>query len=291
MRSLIEALPSPVWARDEAGKLIYVNAAYARAVEARDGAEAAQRGIELFDRNARADLNRAHESEQPFSGRLPRDRRRRPPQLRRAHLPGPARLDRHRHRCHRSRGHARRAQARDRRASPHARSSDHRRRDLRLRPEACVLQRRLSLALGPRRDLPRPRTEQFRRARPPARRAAAAGAAGLPQMEGRAARGLSRDRGHHPRMAPAGRPHAARRHHAQSGRRRDLSVRRHHRAARAAPPLRGADPGAGRDARQPHRGGRGVRERRPACVCSIRCSRRCGSSIRPRCRTARTSRR
>ena len=70
MRSLIEALPSPVWARDEAGKLIYVSAAYARAVEARDAAEAVQRGIELFDRNARADLNRAHESEQPFSGRL-----------------------------------------------------------------------------------------------------------------------------------------------------------------------------------------------------------------------------
>ena len=71
MRTLIEALPSPIWARDEAGKLIYVNAAYARAVEAQDGAEAAQRGIELFNRNARADLNRAHESEEPFSGRLP----------------------------------------------------------------------------------------------------------------------------------------------------------------------------------------------------------------------------
>ena len=71
MRTLIEAMPSPIWARDEAGKLTYVNAAYARAVDARDGARRSQRGIELFDRAARTDLFRAHEAEQPFGGRLP----------------------------------------------------------------------------------------------------------------------------------------------------------------------------------------------------------------------------
>ncbi|MPZ36810.1 MAG: PAS domain-containing protein [Rhizobiales bacterium] len=71
MRTLIEALPSPVWARDEAGKLTYVNAAYARAVDARDASEAIGRGIELFDRAARTGLFRAHETEQAFSGRLP----------------------------------------------------------------------------------------------------------------------------------------------------------------------------------------------------------------------------
>jgi signal transduction histidine kinase len=71
MRTLIEALPSPVWVRDDAGKLIYVNAAYARAVDARDAGEAIERGTELFDRAARTDLFRAHESEQTFSGRLP----------------------------------------------------------------------------------------------------------------------------------------------------------------------------------------------------------------------------
>ena len=58
----------------------------------------------------------------------------------------------------------------------------------------------------------------------------------------------------------------ARRHHAQSGRRRDLSLRRHHRAARAAAALRGADPRAGRDARQPGGRRRGVRERRAAAA-------------------------
>ena len=36
LRTLIEALPSPVWARDVAGALTFVNAAYARAVEAKD---------------------------------------------------------------------------------------------------------------------------------------------------------------------------------------------------------------------------------------------------------------
>jgi signal transduction histidine kinase len=71
MRTLIEALPSPVWARDEAGKLITVNPAYARAVDAKDPGEAVERGIELFDRTARTDLFRAHETEQPFASRLP----------------------------------------------------------------------------------------------------------------------------------------------------------------------------------------------------------------------------
>src|SRR5207244_2082579 len=69
--TLIEALPSPIWARDEAGKLVFVNAAYARAVEAKDGTDAAERGIELFDRAARAALFGAHETEKPYAGRLP----------------------------------------------------------------------------------------------------------------------------------------------------------------------------------------------------------------------------
>ncbi|HEY1543000.1 MAG TPA: PAS-domain containing protein [Xanthobacteraceae bacterium] len=56
LRSLIEALPSPAWLRDKSGKLSYVNAAYARAVEAADGARAAAQGIELIDRAGRADL-------------------------------------------------------------------------------------------------------------------------------------------------------------------------------------------------------------------------------------------
>jgi signal transduction histidine kinase len=71
MRALIEAVPAPVWARDATGKLVFANQAYTRAVEARDGAEVAENGIELFERNARTELSRAHEAAQPYSGRLP----------------------------------------------------------------------------------------------------------------------------------------------------------------------------------------------------------------------------
>ena len=53
MRTLIAALPSPIWARDEAGKLVFANAAYARAVDAKDGAEAVERGLELFESRAK----------------------------------------------------------------------------------------------------------------------------------------------------------------------------------------------------------------------------------------------
>jgi signal transduction histidine kinase len=71
IRALIDAMPAPVWARDAAGKLAFVNQAYARAVEARDSADAVERGIELFDRAARSDILRAHERAESYSGRLP----------------------------------------------------------------------------------------------------------------------------------------------------------------------------------------------------------------------------
>ena len=71
LAALIEALPSPVWTRDDAGKLVFVNSAYARAVEAKDAAEAVDRGVELFDRAARTELFRAHEAARSYVGRLP----------------------------------------------------------------------------------------------------------------------------------------------------------------------------------------------------------------------------
>jgi signal transduction histidine kinase len=71
IRALIEAMPGPVWARDDAGKLVFANRAYARAVEAKDGVDAVERGIELFDRSGRSELLRAHGAAQPYSARLP----------------------------------------------------------------------------------------------------------------------------------------------------------------------------------------------------------------------------
>src|SRR5262245_5320251 len=49
MGSLIEALPSPVWVRDKSGRLVFVNRAYARAVQAGDPDMVVAGGIELFD--------------------------------------------------------------------------------------------------------------------------------------------------------------------------------------------------------------------------------------------------
>src|SRR5215471_8816280 len=70
MRALIAAVPSPVWARDDAGKLSFANEAYARAVEVKESAEVIGRGIELFEHSGRSELLRAHEADEPYSGRL-----------------------------------------------------------------------------------------------------------------------------------------------------------------------------------------------------------------------------
>jgi PAS domain-containing protein len=43
MKALLDSLPAPVWARDGNGRLIFVNQAYARAVEAEDSTDAVAR--------------------------------------------------------------------------------------------------------------------------------------------------------------------------------------------------------------------------------------------------------
>jgi signal transduction histidine kinase len=70
LRTLMEVVAVPIWARDGNGKLVYANKAYARAVEARDGADVVERGIELFDRAARSGLLLAQQNAQSYAGRL-----------------------------------------------------------------------------------------------------------------------------------------------------------------------------------------------------------------------------
>jgi signal transduction histidine kinase len=53
LRALLNAAPYPAWLRDGGGKLSWVNAAYARAVEAKDQEAAVLRGVELIERQAR----------------------------------------------------------------------------------------------------------------------------------------------------------------------------------------------------------------------------------------------
>ena len=70
LRTLVEALPSPIWARDEKGLLTFVNHAYARAVEAKNPADAVVRGLELLDRPAREELERACAADESYTGRV-----------------------------------------------------------------------------------------------------------------------------------------------------------------------------------------------------------------------------
>ena len=69
LRMLIDALPSPVCARDIAGALVFVNSAYVRAVEAKDAADAITRGTELLDRSAREEASRARAAGQAYASR------------------------------------------------------------------------------------------------------------------------------------------------------------------------------------------------------------------------------
>lgn len=71
LKALLDSLPAPVWARDAAGKLVFVNQAYARAVEAKDSTDAVARELELLDRGARHELTRARSIGEAYSGRLP----------------------------------------------------------------------------------------------------------------------------------------------------------------------------------------------------------------------------
>jgi signal transduction histidine kinase len=71
LRVVVEALQSPVWTRNAAGQLTFVNAAYARAVEAKSAADAVERGLELLDSSVRNDIAQARIAGGSYSGRVP----------------------------------------------------------------------------------------------------------------------------------------------------------------------------------------------------------------------------
>lgn len=71
LRALIEALPAPVWVRDVDGSLLFVNAAYARAVEAEDAAAAVTHGIELLERANREAARSTRAASKTYTARAP----------------------------------------------------------------------------------------------------------------------------------------------------------------------------------------------------------------------------
>jgi signal transduction histidine kinase len=68
-RALLEALPSPVWIRDAAGRLTFVNAAFARAAGSADPAAAVADGRELLDVGVRDEAARQRASGRAWTGR------------------------------------------------------------------------------------------------------------------------------------------------------------------------------------------------------------------------------
>jgi signal transduction histidine kinase len=71
LRGLLDALPAPVWARNADGRLVFVNSAYARALEAADSGDAIARELELLDRTSRKDVMEARAQDVVYSGRVP----------------------------------------------------------------------------------------------------------------------------------------------------------------------------------------------------------------------------
>ena len=68
--ALLDALPAPVWTRDEAGRLIFVNAAYGARSKPPTPTDAVERSIELLDRAARGTRS-ARAADRALFGRLP----------------------------------------------------------------------------------------------------------------------------------------------------------------------------------------------------------------------------
>jgi len=71
LKTLLDAAPQSAWMRDADERLIWVNSAYAAAVEAVDANDAVSRGLELLDRRARDDARMARQAASAFRGRAP----------------------------------------------------------------------------------------------------------------------------------------------------------------------------------------------------------------------------
>lgn len=70
MRGMLDAIPQPAWLRDAAGRLLWINAAYARAVDARNDTEVLERQVELLDSADRAAIREETGRRGQFRGGL-----------------------------------------------------------------------------------------------------------------------------------------------------------------------------------------------------------------------------
>jgi signal transduction histidine kinase len=70
MRAMLSSAPMPIWMRDAHGALVWVNHAYAAAVEAKDDVDAIAHKLELLDTDARHVIETAHLEVRVFSKRM-----------------------------------------------------------------------------------------------------------------------------------------------------------------------------------------------------------------------------
>ena len=70
LQALLDALDMPVWMRDENRRLVWANAAYSEAVEARDGADAVSRGLELLGTQVRERIRSQVTRDRPFEDKV-----------------------------------------------------------------------------------------------------------------------------------------------------------------------------------------------------------------------------
>jgi signal transduction histidine kinase len=71
IRTMLDAISHPVWTRDIDGRLAWSNAAYARAVEAKDAIEVGARSLELFDGDVREAAHAARKEKGVWRQRAP----------------------------------------------------------------------------------------------------------------------------------------------------------------------------------------------------------------------------
>ncbi|QBR70120.1 two-component sensor histidine kinase [Beijerinckiaceae bacterium] len=71
LRAMLDAIPNPAWVRDGENRLSWVNAAYARAVEAKDPNGAVTGGIELIESEARQASEGTRANGKVWRGRAP----------------------------------------------------------------------------------------------------------------------------------------------------------------------------------------------------------------------------
>lgn len=71
LRTMLDALPDPVWVRDGENRLTWANAAYAKAVDASDSRDAVMKGAELLDEPARAQAQEKRAKGEVWRARMP----------------------------------------------------------------------------------------------------------------------------------------------------------------------------------------------------------------------------